>query len=468
MFGLFGETKKITEKLYEQNLELAVKNKTLSLLENLYQTSVLTLMPEDMASKITEIIRKDLNLEFAGVLMFEKKTDSLASIAFSTSERLTKTLTAAGFFLKDIKIANVSKNEFFKQAIYNKTENNTNNLQEIWEELIPKEYLAKIKEGSHIKTILLYPLIKGEEANGVLLLGLNRDYTTLNAFEKASIKSCINAITLLLDKAYLYKDLQASYEITKKAYALEKKANEELANLDKVKDQFLMTTQHNLRTPLTSMMGYSDLLLTGSFGKQNKKTTEVIKKFQTLSGGMIKMVNDFLDMAQFQLGKEVISLKPGVELEPILDEIITELQFKADSKSLSLKLEKPEKIFKIKADREKIKAALFNIVDNGIKYTQKGGVLVEVKNHDTVKIVVADTGIGIPKDKVDKIFSQMFERGEAAQKMAAIGSGVGLYLSGQIIKSHNGKVWAESGGEGKGSTFYVELPIDRETPATIK
>ncbi len=249
-------------------------------------------------------------------------------------------------------------------------------------------------------------------------------------------------------------------EDVRRAYAIEKKAKEQLEQLDKVKDQFLMTTQHNLRTPLTSMMGYSDLLLNGSFGKQNKKTVEVIKKFQTLSNGMIKMVNDFLDMAQFQLGKSVITLKLDVELEPILNEIVTELQFKADSKGLYLKMEKPEKIFKIQADREKIKAALFNIVDNAIKYTVTGGVKIMVKNHDTVKITVADTGIGIPKAKQETIFSQMFERGEEAKKVAAIGSGVGLYLSGQIIKSHKGKVWVES-EEGKGSIFHIELPLSQ-------
>src|SRR3989344_390213 len=96
MFG-FGQNKKITEKLYEQNLELAVKNKTLSLLEKLYQTSVLTLMPQEMAEKITGIIRQDLNLELAGVLTFEKATDTLAPLAFSKSERLAKTLDTLGF-----------------------------------------------------------------------------------------------------------------------------------------------------------------------------------------------------------------------------------------------------------------------------------------------------------------------------------------------------------------------------------
>lgn len=460
MFKLFNGNKKITEKLYEQNLELAVKNKTLSLLEELYQKSTLTLMPAEMAREITDVICKDLNLEFAGVLIFKKENDSLNPLAFAKSKRLSETLHKLGFLLEGVTITDVLHHDFFKQIIYGQASNITNNLKEVWKDLATPDFLEEIKTESHIKTALAYPLVTGKEAFGVLLLGFNRDYDVLNTFEKASIQSFINVIALLINKAYLYKGLQDSYEITKKAYALEKKAKEELEKLDKFKDQFLMTTQHNLRTPLTSMMGYSDLLLNGTFGKQNKKTTEVIKKFQILTQNMIKMVNDFLDMAQFQLGKDVVMLKPGIEVAPILEAIVTELTFKAESKGLFLKLEKPEKIFNIKADREKLKAAIFNIIDNSVKYTEKGGVDIKVENHDTVKIIIHDTGIGIPPEKIQNIFDQMFERSEQAKRISSVGSGIGLYLSGQIIRYHKGKVWAESEGEGKGSTFYIELPVE--------
>ena len=295
---------------------------------------------------------------------------------------------------------------------------------------------------------------------------------------RSGILLFIVAFGVLLIKSVL-KEVRQREEIAKmsedvrRAYVIEKKAKEELEKIDKVKDQFVMITQHNLRTPLTSMMGYLDLLLQGAFGKQNKKTIEVVKKFHVLVQGMIKMVNDFLNVAQFQLGKEVLSLKPGVELLPILDEIVSELKFKADSKGVYLKFEKPTENFRIKADREKLKAALFNIVDNAVKYTVKGGVTVKIPNSKfpisnqtpntqdltpKVLIEVKDTGIGIPKEKINNIFDQMFERTEEAKKVSTLGIGIGLYLSGQIIKSHQGKVWAKSEGEGKGSVFYVELP----------
>ncbi|MEK7664495.1 MAG: ATP-binding protein [Patescibacteria group bacterium] len=311
---------------------------------------------------------------------------------------------------------------------------------------------------------------------------------------------------ILLARA-IFRDVRQREEIAKmaedvrKAYVIEKRAKEEIERLDKFKDQFLMTAQHNLRTPLTSMMGYADLLLKGMFGKQNKKTIEVIQKFQTLTQNMIRMVNNFLDMAQFQLGKSVITLKPDIDVLGLINEIVQEIQFKAESKGIYVKVEKPEparnasgiadaggKIFTISADREKLKAAIFNIVDNAVKYTEKGGVTINIKNQvSNIKIVVQDTGIGIPKEKLSTIFDQMFERSEEAKRVASLGSGVGLYLSGEIIKAHKGKVWVESParigparsaspsdaggyaegvaggeGEGKGSTFYIELPITNE------
>lgn len=275
-----------------------------------------------------------------------------------------------------------------------------------------------------------------------------------------------------------------------RAYVVEKRAKEELEKLDKLKDQFMTQTQHDLRTPLTSIMGYADLLIKGTFGKQTKKTAEVVKKIQGLTEGMVRKANNFLALAQFQLGKSAIDLKPGIQLFSILEEIKNELDFKAQSKGIYLNLEKPEREFLIKADREKLKAAIFNIVDNSVKYTQDGGVTIKINTKSQITnskqiqkqpsgvpagpakfkiqnspqlvlIAIQDTGIGIAPDKIKTVFDTIFERTEQAKKTAS-GAGIGLYLSTQIIKDHGGRVWAESEGEGKGSTFYVELPITKD------
>jgi len=250
----------------------------------------------------------------------------------------------------------------------------------------------------------------------------------------------------------------------KQAYEVEKKAKEQLEAIDSVKNQFLMTVQHHLRTPLTSMMGYADLLLAGNFGKIPKKIKEVVKKFETSTTSLIKMVNEFLDVTQFQLGKEVVCLGDNVNLCPVFKDIFRDIELEAKRKGIYIKIEKPEGDCTIKADEAKLKAALTNIFDNAVKYTNKGGITIKLGVVDgMVKVEIKDTGIGISKERLPKLFDITFERTEEAKKTFATGRGIGLYLSSQVIKAHNGKIWAESEGEGKGSTFHIELPVEQRT-----
>jgi signal transduction histidine kinase len=261
----------------------------------------------------------------------------------------------------------------------------------------------------------------------------------------------------------LQKKVDEQTEEIRKAYEVEKGAKEQLQELGNIKNQFLMTVQHHLRTPLTSMMGYTDLLLDGTFGKVPKKIKEVMERFKLSTDSLIKMVNEFLDITQFQLGKEVVSLKDNINLCLMFNDILRDLEYEANKKGISVKIEKPEGICFIKGDESKLKAALTNVFDNAVKYTNKGGVTIRLNiENGKVKAEIKDTGIGIAKDKLPKLFSITFERAEEAKKNFATGRGIGLYLSSQIIKAHKGRIWAESEGEGKGSVFNVELPIEKK------
>jgi len=239
------------------------------------------------------------------------------------------------------------------------------------------------------------------------------------------------------------------------------KLNEEFKRLDDAKTQFLLATQHHLRTPLTVMRGYLDLIFEGSYGKVPKELKEALDKFQLSVFRLIKIVNELLDVSQFQLGKEIVYLQDNVDLKEILDEVYEELKYEAIQKDIYFNIELPkDNLPKIKANPEKLKVALFNLTDNAIKYTNKGGVCIKVDVLDNkVLICIKDTGIGIEKERLPNLFNQIFERGRDAKKSYALGRGIGLFVSSKIIEGHKGKIWAESEGKGKGSTFYVELPI---------
>lgn len=248
-----------------------------------------------------------------------------------------------------------------------------------------------------------------------------------------------------------------------KAHALEKRANAELRKLDESKTDFMLITQHHLRTPLSTNAGIIDLMISGAYGKPTKKMKEAMVKLQDSNAKGIGVINELLDVSSYQIGKEAIRLDEKIDFSALMEETLKDLRTEAKKKNIYLKYDVEGKIPKIPADRTKLKMVLTNVIDNCIKYTTKGGVVVTAKaDKDNLMIAVADTGIGMSDDVKEGLFKRTFNRGEEAQKMFALGKGLGLFLSGKIIEGHHGKIWAESRGVGKGSVFYVELPLKQE------
>ena len=235
----------------------------------------------------------------------------------------------------------------------------------------------------------------------------------------------------------------------------------EFERLDRAKTQFLLATQHHLRTPLSIMKNYASMLLEGTYGKIGEIVKHPLSGIYVSIERLIKVVNEFLDVAQLQLGKGVLKKAKTDMINYLKKEIIEELLPSAKEKGLYLKLEpSKEKIPEIMIDQTKMKTAIYNVVDNGLKYTQKGGVTIKLQIvNGKLQIVVKDTGIGIKKEEIAELFERTFERGKEAEKLYTTGRGIGLYISKNFIEAHQGKIWAESEGKGKGSTFYIELPI---------
>lgn len=293
-------------------------------------------------------------------------------------------------------------------------------------------------------------------------------FILITAFGVLLVRSVTKEVKQREQIEKMAEKVQKAYEVEKQAhekiklaYEVEKAAKEEAQRLDKAKDQFTMATQHHLRTPLTSMRGYLELILEGAYGKVPVKLKEILIRFKNSTSRLIKIVNEFLDISQFQMGKEVVFLQPNVDITPILNEIIEELKLEAETKRVYLKMEKPgASLPLIKADPEKLKVALFNVFDNGIKYTTQGGLTIKVEPVDgKICIIVKDTGMGMSREESGALFTRLFERGDAAQKAFTTGRGIGLFITAKIIQAHKGRIWAESEGKDKGSAFYIELPV---------
>ncbi len=174
---------------------------------------------------------------------------------------------------------------------------------------------------------------------------------------------------------------------------------------------------------------------------------------------LIRLVNDLLNLSRLDAGK--IEFSPElISLEEMVSSIVEELKINAEKKGLYMKMVKPsEPLSKIMADQAKLRQVILNIVDNAIKYTREGGITFELKKLDEKEEVrVSDTGEGMDEKELNSLF-QMFSRATAGTQLHAEGAGLGLYVAKQFIGMHRGKIWVESKGKGKGSTFIIQLPI---------
>lgn len=236
-----------------------------------------------------------------------------------------------------------------------------------------------------------------------------------------------------------------------------KKANIKLRKLDRVKSEFLSITSHQLRTPLTMIKGYVSMMIDRTYGEIPKEIQKPLENIYASNERLIKLVNNILNLSRIEAGKMELNLKKE-SLEEVIIDVIKELGLIAKNKQLYLKFkEPPKRLTKILIDKDKIREVIFNIIDNAIKYTDQGGIIIELKESGTKYIIkIKDTGQGMNKEEIDYLF-QSFSRGKAGKKSWVEGSGLGLHIAKKLVEMHCGEVWAKSSGKNKGSTFFIKL-----------
>ena len=201
------------------------------------------------------------------------------------------------------------------------------------------------------------------------------------------------------------------------------------------------------------------MILEGSYGKLNAKQREKLGNVFLSNERLIKIVNDLLNISKIEIGKMELT-KSTVSLIKILNECYEEMKTASEKRGLELIWKEPsEKIPDISIDENKIRQVITNLLDNAIKYTNDGRIVLSLyKKGLYLYISVKDTGDGLRADEVGKLF-QGFSRGTAGIDMFIEGTGLGLYVARKYLELHRGRIWAESDGKGKGSTFILELPI---------
>lgn len=230
--------------------------------------------------------------------------------------------------------------------------------------------------------------------------------------------------------------------------------------ISKTKSEFISVAAHQLRTPLSAIKWVFKMLLDGDVGKITKEQMEFLQKGYDSNERIIQLVGDMLSVARIEEGRfgyEFYYVDP-VE---IIKKTIKAFEIKAEERNISVNVEiAGEKIQPIKMDPAKIELVLQNLIDNAIKYTPKGGsVTIKTAPVDKfIEISIKDTGVGVPKEQVNRLFSKFF-RGANVVKMQTEGTGLGLFIAKNIVQRHGGNIWIET-EEGKGTTFFFTLPTE--------
>jgi signal transduction histidine kinase/DNA-binding response OmpR family regulator len=226
-------------------------------------------------------------------------------------------------------------------------------------------------------------------------------------------------------------------------------------DLDRVKNEFLATASHDLKNPLTAIIGYSDLL--HRVGTLAPRQVDFLNRIKVSSEQMLELVQDLLELARIDMGMD---LKLDVtDLREVLPSVCEEFRTQATVKQLTLTVDVGQTTVPVKADMPRLKQVLRNLVGNALKYTPSGGrVLLTGEVYErTARIRVRDTGLGIPEADLPFIFDK-FYRVQAEDRKDIEGSGLGLAIVKAIVEQHSGQVAVES-GPGKGTTFTVSLPL---------
>jgi len=236
----------------------------------------------------------------------------------------------------------------------------------------------------------------------------------------------------------------------------------ELQELDRLKNAFLANMSHELRTPLNSILGFTDVMLEGLDGNLTEYMDTDLRLIQKNGQHLLHLINDVLDMAKIESGR--MNLHPETfKVHGILEEVCSITSSLASEKNISLFIEDDsDRDVEIYADNTRVRQIMINLVNNAIKFTDRGRIAIRAILLDGSRILISvkDNGIGIPPEKLDHIF-QEFTQVDSSTTRKVGGTGLGLPISRRLAEMHGGRLWAESTGiEGEGSTFFVELPVE--------
>lgn len=294
------------------------------------------------------------------------------------------------------------------------------------------------------------PLVFGSVGLTVLVGAL---YISFDPRGEFLAYTCILAAVFMNQKAALNlltdQLIQHSEELARK--------NDQLEVATRHKSEFLASMSHELRTPLNAILGFNEMVLDDVYGPIPPAVRSPLEEIQSSGKHLLRLINNVLDLAKIEAGRIELALSDYL-VQDTVESVRSTLRPMAAEKGLELRTSVPEEIPLARGDAGRISQCLLNLAGNALKFTKQGYVEIEVQlAGDRILYRVADSGIGIPADKIVDLFTE-FKQTDATIAAQYGGTGLGLSITKKFVEMHGGRIWVES-KPGTGSTFTFELPL---------
>ena len=413
----------ITKRKHDE-IEILNKNRNLSVLYSTASIAAEYSKIDDILSNVLTYILDYLESEAGGIYLIDERLDEIVLHAHKgLSDEFLETIKQVP--LNDPTVAAaMSYNDVFIKESYK------------------SEEITTLEKDHNIEKVVTLKLMSREKIIGFANIVIPSE-REISKEDIPVLESIGKHVGIVIDNLRLLNETQT--------------ANEELKSLNKIKDELLSNVSHELKTPITSIKGYSELIVDEKLGKINEQQKNAMEVVVRNSERLNRLIDSLIYLTLVRVGK--VKYKFGqIRIDNIIDSVVCDISQLVEKKGLTIEKKIPTSLASINGDEDKIIEVLINLIDNAIKFTPIGGkITVEADAEgDNLHIRVSDTGIGIPPEHIANMFQEFYQI-DASSTRNYGGAGLGLYISKTIIEGHNGKIWAEA-EEGVGTTVHVILP----------
>lgn len=448
--------KQKTKDLEERNKRLAA----FGLLDEIMISSSIESLPV-ITQKIIDSIPYVLGFDIGLLALMDENTYTLKGMAVSNTPVGVMFKNSLATPFEKLQFPLNSDQNLAIRAIKENKPQRTTDFSKLLKPLLSEANLKTIQDKIGVKNFLIHPIKFGERAIGVIILSTPLNEKKFSAYNRESLEDLIDIVGIAISNAMVYQQLRNTSTLLAEA-------NQKLKALDQIKNDFVSVASHELRTPMTAIRSYAWMALHRADVPLSKTVEKYVARILISTERLINLVNDMLNVSRIESGKIQINPEP-VDLSLLIKDIIDEVYYsKSDEKKLQfIVLEKP--IPKVLADSEKLRQVFLNLVGNSLKFTPDGGKITFSFFTDgkTVEISVSDTGVGISREDLSKLFHK-FGRLDNSYTATATsgGTGLGLYISKNLVELMHGSIRARSEGANKGTIFTVSLPV--ATPEVLR